>query len=175
MLNKSIHFFIVFSLIGALLILIIDWVVMPLYIRKGKTVRLIDVKNKTLDRAMLELSSEGFKSMVFDTLYTSEIDPQIVIDQYPSSGGKIKKGESPRECLEREVKEELNIVVHIHNRLGVVNHQYSHFKVSITLYECQYKSGQAKALASDEIQWITNNQKNLFAFPSATHKLFQLI
>ena len=71
MLNKSIHFFIVFSLIGALLILIIDWVVMPLYIRKGKTVRLIDVKNKTLDRAILELSSEGFKSMVFDTLYTS--------------------------------------------------------------------------------------------------------
>ena len=104
MLNKSIHFFIVFSLIGALLILIIDWVVMPLYIRKGKTVRLIDVKNKTLDRAMLELSSEGFKSMVFDTLYTSEIDPQIVIDQYPSSGGKIKKGRTVRLKISRPEK-----------------------------------------------------------------------
>ena len=104
MLNKSIHFFIVFSLIGDLLILIIDWVVMPLYIRKGKTVRLIDVKNKTLDRAMLELSSEGFKSMVFDTLYTSEIDPQIVIDQYPSSGGKIKKGRTVRLKISRPEK-----------------------------------------------------------------------
>ena len=63
----------------------------------------------------------------------------------------------------------------IQNKLGVVNHQYSHFKVSIILYECQHQFGTAKALASEEIQWITNNQKKLFAFPSATHKLFQLI
>lgn len=90
-------------------------------------------------------------------------------------GGKIKKGESPRQCLEREIKEELNIAVKNYNRIGVVNHQYSHFKVSIRLYECEHESGVAKALVSDEIRWITNNQKNQFAFPSATHKLFQLI
>ena len=29
--------------------LIIDWVIMPIYIRKDKTVRLIDVKNKLLE------------------------------------------------------------------------------------------------------------------------------
>jgi len=90
-------------------------------------------------------------------------------------GGKIKKGESARQCLKREIKEELDITVHIANKLGVVKHQYSHFRVSIILYECQYRLGTAKALASEEIKWITNNQKKLFAFPSATHKLFQLI
>ena len=89
MLNKFINFIIVFSIIGTISILFFDWVVMPLYIRKGKTVRLIDVKNKLLERAVLELKSEGFKSMVFDTLYTSKINPQTVIDKYPSSGTKI--------------------------------------------------------------------------------------
>jgi len=90
-------------------------------------------------------------------------------------GGKIKQGESPKQCLAREIKEELNITVDIYNRIGVVKHQYSHFKVSISLYECKYKSGIPKALASEKIKWITNNEKNQFAFPSATHKLFQLI
>ena len=104
MLNKFIHFIIVFILIGAISILFVDWVIMPSYIRKGKTVRLIDVKNKLLERAVLELKSEGFKSMVFDTLYTSKIDPQTVIDQYPSSGAKIKKGRTVRLKISRPEK-----------------------------------------------------------------------
>ena len=104
MLNKFINFIIVFSIIGTISILFFDWVVMPLYIRKGKTVRLIDVKNKLLERAVLELKTEGFKSMVFDTLYTSKIDPQTVIDQYPSSGTKIKKGRTIRLKISRPEK-----------------------------------------------------------------------
>ena len=72
-------------------------------------------------------------------------------------------------------RSQLNIKVEIHHKIGIVNHQYSHFKVSITLYECQYQSGKPIALESDEIRWITDNQKNQFAFPSATHKLFALI
>ena len=90
-------------------------------------------------------------------------------------GGKIQKGESEIKCLKREIKEELDITVDIIKKLGIVNHQYSHFKINITLYECHYKLGMAKALESDEIQWITKNQKNQFAFPSSTHKLFKLI
>ena len=90
-------------------------------------------------------------------------------------GGKIKRGESDKQSLEREIKEETNINIVIHSKIGMVNHQYSHFKVRISLYECEYKSGSPQPLASDEIRWITNKQKNQFAFPSATHKLFQLI
>ena len=108
-------------------------------------------------------------------LISKRLKNKFLGDLWELPGGKIKKGESARQCLKREIKEELDITVHIQNKLGVVNHQYSHFKVSIILYECQHQFGTAKALASEEIQWITNNQKKLFAFPSATHKLFQLI
>ena len=90
-------------------------------------------------------------------------------------GGKIIEGETRKKAINREIKEELNITIKSLHSIGAIKHQYSHFKVSISLYDCKYKSGDPKALASDEIKWITSNEKNQFAFPSATHKLFQLI
>ena len=89
-------------------------------------------------------------------------------------GGKIKTGESPQECLEREIKEELNIRVEIHDKIGTVNHQYSHFKVNIMLFISEYNKGQLTAVTSQDIKWIAINQINNYTFPKATHKLFNL-
>jgi len=90
-------------------------------------------------------------------------------------GGKIKKDETKLECLNREIKEELDIEICNATEIGIIHHQYSHMKLSITLFNCQYKSGIAKALSSQGIKWITYNEKKDFAFPNATHKLFKLI
>ena len=46
---------------------------------------------------------------------------------------------------------------------------------SVTLFNCQYKSGVEKALSSQEIKWIKYNEKKHFAFPRATHKLFKMM
>ena len=96
MINKFVHFIVALLIVSVIVFLPFDWVIMPVYIRKEKTVRLIDIKNKKLDRAILELDSEGFKGMVFDTVYTSEIEPQTIIDQYPEPAKKIKKGRTVR-------------------------------------------------------------------------------
>ena len=104
MINKFVHFIVALLTISGIVFLLFDWVIMPVYIRKEKTIRLIDIKNKKLDRAILELDSEGFKGMVFDTVYTSEIEPQTVIDQYPEPGKKIKKGRTVRLKISRPEK-----------------------------------------------------------------------
>ena len=90
-------------------------------------------------------------------------------------GGKIKKNETKTKCLKREIKEELDIKIKNIKQIGIINHEYSHMKLTITLFTCTYKSGLAKPLSSQEIKWIKNNQKNDFAFPRATHKLFELM
>ena len=90
-------------------------------------------------------------------------------------GGKINGNETKLECLKREIKEELDIEICNAKNLGIVHHQYSHMKLHITLIKCRYKSGIAKSLSSQEIKWITYNEKKYFAFPSATHKLFAII
>ena len=104
MINKFVHFIVALLTISGIVFLLFDWVIMPVYIRKEKTIRLIDIKNKKLDRAILELDSEGFKGIVFDTVYTSEIEPQTVIDQYPEPGKKIKKGRTVRLKISRPEK-----------------------------------------------------------------------
>jgi serine/threonine-protein kinase len=104
MINKFVHFIVALLTISGIVFLLFDWVIMPVYIRKEKTIRLIDIKNKKLDRAILELDSEGFKGTVFDTVYTSEIEPQTVIDQYPEPGKKIKKGRTVRLKISRPEK-----------------------------------------------------------------------
>ena len=77
---------------------------MPIYIRKGNSIRLINVRDKILDRGINELNISGFNGVVFDTVYTSNIEPQTIIDQYPPSGQKVKKGRTIRLKIARPEK-----------------------------------------------------------------------
>ena len=55
-------------------------------------------------------------------------------------GGKKNKNESSIQCLKREIKEELNIKVDIKYKIGTIKHRYSHFKINLIGYYCNYKS-----------------------------------
>jgi len=90
-------------------------------------------------------------------------------------GGKIETGEAAKNALLREIKEELNINVDINDKLSVVGHEYSHFKVTISPYICAFKNGDIKLNGSTEWQWINMNRINTKSFPKATHKVFDLI
>jgi len=90
-------------------------------------------------------------------------------------GGKKYVKENDKECLKREIKEELDIEIDITKKIGSVKHQYSHFKINLIGYHCIYKSGEPKSLASDDIKWISKNNINSFAFPKSTLNFFNLI
>ena len=108
-------------------------------------------------------------------LITKRLQDKFLGGLWELPGGKIKNNESEITCLNREIKEELDIQINIKEKIGVIDHQYSHFKVHIMLYKCSYKAGIPKPLASDKIEWITHKQINKFAFPRGTHKLFELL
>ena len=92
MLKKIINFSLALLLSSLIVFLIFDWLIMPFYIRKDSNVIVMNLKGKNVDRALRELNAEGFKGEIFDTLYTSKTDPETVIDQYPISGSRVKKG-----------------------------------------------------------------------------------
>ena len=104
MISRFIHFILAFLTVSISLFVLFDQVIMPTYIRKDKTITVMDVKGKLLDRALRELDSEGFKGLVFDTVYTSEVDPLTIIDQYPLSGQKVKRGRTIRLKIARQEK-----------------------------------------------------------------------
>jgi len=90
-------------------------------------------------------------------------------------GGKLMNNEIPECGLKREILEETGLKINIKKHIGKVKHQYSHFKINIDLFICNFQAGNPRALKSQKIQWITRNQIKDFAFPSATHKLFKLL
>lgn len=104
MMNKIIQFIIAFGIVSLVLILIFDWFIMPSYVRQDKTLIVTDITGKDLNRALIELETEGYKGVVYDTVYTADVNPQTVVDQYPVAGAKVKPGRTIRLKISRSEK-----------------------------------------------------------------------
>ena len=102
--HRILNFLIALFIVSILIFLFFEKIAMPIYIRKGNSIRLINVRGKILDRGINELKISGFNGVVFDTVYTSNIEPQTIIDQYPPSGQKVKKGRTIRLKIARPEK-----------------------------------------------------------------------
>ena len=104
MMNKIIQFLIAFGIVSLALILIFDRFIMPSYVRQDKTLIVTDITGKDLNRALIELETEGYKGVVYDTVYTADVNPQTVVDQYPVAGAKVKPGRTIRLKISRSEK-----------------------------------------------------------------------
>jgi serine/threonine-protein kinase len=102
--NKIIQFLIAFGIVSFAIILIFDWFIMPSYVRQDKTLIVTDITGKNLNRALIELETEGYKGVVYDTVYTADVNPQTVVDQYPVAGAKVKPGRTIRLKISRSEK-----------------------------------------------------------------------
>jgi len=104
MMNKIIQLLIAFGIVSLAIILIFDWFIMPSYVRQDKTLIVTDITGKNLNRALIELDTEGYKGVVYDTVYTADVTPQTVVDQYPVAGAKVKPGRTIRLKISRSEK-----------------------------------------------------------------------
>ena len=104
MMNKIIKFLIAFGIVSLAIIIIFDWFIMPSYVRQDKTLIVTDITGKNLNRALIELETEGYKGVVYDTVYTADVTPQTVVDQYPVAGAKVKPGRTIRLKISRSEK-----------------------------------------------------------------------
>jgi A/G-specific adenine glycosylase len=78
-------------------------------------------------------------------------------------GGKTERGETHEACLEREMREELAIVVSPGAEIGTFDHAYTHFRVRVHALECRLIRGRPRALEHSELRWA--RPQELQAFP----------
>lgn len=90
-------------------------------------------------------------------------------------GGKVEPGETIEACIEREIQEELAIAIHVGHHLTTVDHAYSHFRVTLNVYWCDYVSGEPQPLACDEIRWVQPEELNNYPFPKANEHIISAI
>lgn len=69
-------------------------------------------------------------------------------------GGKIEPGESPEEALRREIREELDTVVDVGERLCDVEWDYPEFHLSMGCYLCTVVSGELTLREHESARWL---------------------
>ena len=90
-------------------------------------------------------------------------------------GGKCEKGETPENCVRRELREELDIEVTPVTPLDVIEHRYSATTVQLNPFLCRLDAGDAKPLCASELQWVSPAALREYRFPPANAPLIQML
>ena len=76
-------------------------------------------------------------------------------DGWEFPGGKLEPGETPQQCIEREIREELATEVRAERILGVVEYDYPTFHLTMHCILCTIVSGKLKLLEHEAARWLT--------------------
>jgi len=90
-------------------------------------------------------------------------------------GGKIEADESGEAALLREIKEETGLDVKPGEKIGTIQHAYTHFKITLTAWFCDWTQGEAQTNAATENRWVSLEELENYAFPGANRKILELI
>jgi 8-oxo-dGTP diphosphatase len=90
-------------------------------------------------------------------------------------GGKVEAEEDPRDCLVREVREELGIEIEVNEAIETIYHQYTERSVLLLFYKCRWISGDPKTLGCAAFEWIDPTSLPRYDFMEADRELIQKI
>ena len=79
-------------------------------------------------------------------------------------GGKLEENESEKDCLIREIKEELDIEIIVDSFIMRNEHTYPEFSVELISYLSYYKSGKIKLVDHDQYEWVETSRLKEFDF-----------
>ena len=88
-------------------------------------------------------------------------------------GGKFKQNESSEHCLHREINEELGVTIHIDEKLMVIKHSYTRFRVTLHVFLCRIRSGQISPSQCDEWGWVKTEELDNYPFPASNVKIIK--
>ncbi len=104
-------------------------------------------------------------------LITKRPDDGLLGGLWEFPGGKRHPNESLTECLRREIFEEVNVRVRDLRRFLTVRHGYSHFRVTLHVFQGEYAGGQPRCSGCVAWAWVKPSALRRYAFPSANQKI----
>ncbi len=82
-------------------------------------------------------------------------------------GGKIEPGETPQECLKREIREELDVDIDVLDFFAESIYTYHSGTIKLIAFWCQWISKDFKLSVHSRIEWVTRQELDLYDFAPA--------
>ncbi len=90
-------------------------------------------------------------------------------------GGKIEQDESPEEALIRELKEEMNCVVEVAEKVTTTVHEYDFATIELTTYYTKIIEGDIQLTEHNQIKWLTRSELSSLEWAPADIPAVELI
>lgn len=95
-------------------------------------------------------------------------------------GGKVEKGEKPRDALIREIMEELCVTIEVTGLLYVKQHLYElsderKRRVKLIFYEARITKGELKCVGCSEYRWVAPKELSGYDFVEGDRETVQLL
>ncbi|KQZ80837.1 NTP pyrophosphohydrolase [Mesorhizobium sp. Root157] len=136
---------------------------------------------------MTALESAGKRLLLVTACALIDTDGRVLIAQRPEGkqlaglwefpGGKVEKGETPEECLVRELREELGIETKIAclAPLTFASHSYDDFHLLMPLYVCRRFTGIPQPKEAQTLKWVKPRQLRDYPMPPADAPLIPFL
>ena len=82
------------------------------------------------------------------------------INMWEFPGGKIEPGETKKQAIVREIKEDLNIEINVDKFALDIEYQYPNFYLFMSCFMCSIKEGSIELLEHNDGKWITKEELN---------------
>lgn len=116
-----------------------------------------------------------------------DVDGRILLAQRPEGktlaglwefpGGKVETGETPEECLIRELEEELGVVTRVAclAPLTFASHSYETFHLLMPLYVCRRYEGIPQGREGQGLKWVRAQALRDYPMPPADAPLIPFL
>ena len=108
-----------------------------------------------------------------DAFFVTRRQPGVPLEglwEFP--GGKIDPAETHEEALRREIREELDVDVDVHDLLFDITHDYPDRTVALYFYRCSLR-GTPRPLLGQEMRWVAREALSTLNFPPADEGLIR--
>lgn len=90
-------------------------------------------------------------------------------------GGKIEPGESPEECLRREIAEEFGMEIEVDEYLATSRYTYPHIAIELIGYLATYRGGELSLTDHDQVEWVNAEEMANYTFAPADIPLVEAV
>ena len=99
--------------------------------------------------------STGSTTVVQKEIFATQRGYGDYKDGWDLPGGKLEDGETPQDCIVREIQEELATTIKAERILGVVEYDYPTFHLTMHCILCSIVSGELKLLEHEAARWLS--------------------